>query len=150
VLTGLYNRRQLEDLDPTGRQFGVLMIDIDHFKRVNDQFGHESGDEVLRRVATAITKSIRPQDLAVRHSGEEFLVVLDEGDDAIDRRIAERIRGAIAAIDAEHLAPDDRITASIGVALHRGRASLAPAVAAADAALYEAKNAGRDQVKLAS
>ena len=150
VLTGLYNRRQLEDLDPSARQFGVLMIDIDHFKWVNDEFGHEAGDEVLKRVATAITDNLRPQDLAVRHGGEEFLVLLDEAGDALARRVAERIRGAISRIDAEHLAPNGRITASIGVALHRGRASLAPAVAAADSALYEAKNAGRDQIKLAS
>jgi diguanylate cyclase (GGDEF) domain len=149
ALTGLYNRRELEDLDPNGHQYGVLMIDIDHFKRVNDQFGHEAGDEVLKRVATSITDSIRGQDIAVRHGGEEFLILLDDADEALAQQVAERIRLAVSAIDAEDLAPQGRVTISIGVALHRGPPSLEPAIAAADSALYDAKNSGRDQVKLA-
>jgi diguanylate cyclase (GGDEF)-like protein len=126
------------------------MIDIDHFKWVNDQFGHEAGDEVLKRVASSITHSIRAQDIAVRHGGEEFLVLLDDADEALARQVAERIRLSISAIDAEHLAPQGRITASIGVALHGGEPLLAPAVAAADSALYDAKSAGRDRVRLAT
>lgn len=149
VLTGLYNRRELEDVDPNRRQLGVLMIDIDHFKRVNDQFGHEAGDEVLKRVATSITDSIRGQDIAVRQGGEEFLVLLADADDALAQQVAERIRLSISAIDAEGLAPQGRVTISIGVALHRGTPSLEPAIAAVHAALYDAKNSGRNQVKLA-
>jgi len=146
-LTGLYNRRKLEELEPTARRFGVLMIDIDHFKRVNDEFGHDAGDEVLRRVAAAITHSIRVNDIAIRHGGEEFLVLLDEADETLALDVAERILTAVRAIDAEHLAPGGRVTASIGVAIREGEQSVAAQITVADSALYDAKNAGRDQVK---
>jgi diguanylate cyclase (GGDEF)-like protein len=149
ALTGLYNRRELETLDPNGRRYGILMIDIDQFKGVNDQFGHDVGDEVLKRVATSITDNIRAQDIAIRQGGDEFLVLLNDADDALARQLAERIRLAIGAIDAEGLAPQGQITVSIGVAQHDAGPSLAPAIATADSVLYDAKKAGRDQVKLA-
>jgi diguanylate cyclase (GGDEF)-like protein len=125
------------------------MIDIDQFKGVNDQFGHDVGDEVLKRVATSITDNIRAQDIAIRQGGDEFLVLLNDADDALARQLAERIRLAIGAIDAEGLAPQGQITVSIGVAQHDAGPSLAPAIATADSVLYDAKKAGRDQVKLA-
>jgi two-component system cell cycle response regulator len=149
-LTGLYNRRKLEGIDATGRQLAALMLDIDHFKRVNDEFGHDAGDEVLRRVAAAIANGIRSQDIAIRHGGEEFLVLLDDADEMLAEQIAERIRLDIRTIDAQHLAPQGHVTASIGVALHDGGPSLDPAIAACDAAMYDAKLSGRDQVRVAA
>ena len=123
------------------------MIDIDHFKRVNDEFGHDAGDEVLRRVATAITDSIRVDDIAIRHGGEEFLVLLDDADETLALDVAQRILTAVPAIDAEHLAPGGGVTASIGVAMCEAEQSVAAQISVADAALYDAKDSGRDQVK---
>jgi diguanylate cyclase (GGDEF)-like protein len=129
----------------TGR-CGVLMIDIDHFKHVNDEFGHDAGDEVLQHVAGSITRSIRTNDIAIRHGGEEFLVLLDEAEGPLAQHVAERILTTVRAIDAAHLAPGVQVTVSIGVAVHDGTRSLAATIAAADAALYDAKNSGRDRI----
>lgn len=148
-LTGLYNRRGLELIDPTDARLAVLMIDIDHFKRVNDEFGHDSGDRVLELVATAIASGLRADDIAVRHGGEEFLVVVHEADEPLAVKVAERIRRSIEDIDAADLAPNGRVTISIGVALHDRTPSLAAAITAADAALYAAKRGGRNQVSVA-
>jgi two-component system cell cycle response regulator len=145
-LTGLYNRRKLDDLGPMTGRCGVLMIDIDHFKHVNDEFGHDAGDEVLQHVAGSITRSIRTNDIAIRHGGEEFLVLLDEAEGPLAQHVAERILTTVRAIDAAHLAPGVQVTVSIGVAVHDGTRSLAATIAAADAALYDAKNSGRDRI----
>lgn len=154
-LTGLYNRMYLADVaarmcsrDERGESpaMAALMIDIDHFKLVNDRFGHQTGDAVLHRVATTIAATLRGGDLAVRYGGEEFLVVLaDIGrDEAL--AIAERIRRSVA----DQILPEPVVTVSVGVAMRQQRESFDALVARADQALYEAKSTGRDKVDVAA
>jgi diguanylate cyclase (GGDEF)-like protein len=158
-LTGLPNRRAFrEAFDREWRQavrsgstLSLLYIDADWFKSFNDRYGHGRGDEVLQAVAGTLDANIRrPRDVAARHGGEEFAVVLPETDLAGARIIAENIRKAILALDAVHEAsPYQRVTVSIGVA------SAAPSresdrsmlQEASDRALYDAKNAGRNCVR---
>jgi diguanylate cyclase (GGDEF)-like protein len=153
-LTGLVNRRGLERLvgplwrqrAHDGRSLLVIVVDVDHFKRINDTQGHAAGDEVLRRLGGLLSESIRDDDLAVRLGGEEFLVLADSRQDGA-QRIAERLRRIVE----ESLGP---VTVSIGV--HEARPLLTDplpesvwsAVALADSALYEAKGRGRNRVAL--
>jgi diguanylate cyclase (GGDEF)-like protein/PAS domain S-box-containing protein len=158
-LTGLYNRRYLEDAlnrelhraERSGKGVSVVMIDIDHFKRFNDKFGHDAGDFVLSAVARAITKSIRPSDIACRYGGEELAVVLAEADLECARARAEHIRIAIRETNLVHLGQTlPAPTASFGIAVYPGN-GIKPAdlLKAADQALYCAKEAGRDRVCVA-
>jgi two-component system chemotaxis family response regulator WspR len=158
-LTGLSNRRHADDFlaiewKRAMREqlsLAVLMIDVDDFKRFNDSYGHLAGDEVLRCVSQAIQFCIsRPADLAARFGGEEFIAVLPATAPAGAAVIAERIRSRVEALNLPHRASScaDRITVSIGAAstLPRRGAEPAQLVAAADAALYQAKGAGRNRV----
>jgi diguanylate cyclase (GGDEF)-like protein len=152
-LTGLANRRRFErqlerEASRTSRYsrpFCLLILDIDNFKSVNDSHGHDTGDEVIRRLALTLQAGTRGIDLAARIGGEEFAVILPETDFVGGLDVAERLRTAIRQIDI----PDvGRVTASFGVAEFplcgtTGRAL----VTAADAALYEAKHGGRDRVE---
>jgi diguanylate cyclase (GGDEF)-like protein len=153
-LTGLYNRRRLMETltDETRRSqrlkhtFAVLMVDVDHFKKYNDSFGHQAGDTVLTKVAALLREATREVDFVARYGGEEFLILLPETGmgEALD--IAERIRTRIAAevFHGRHM------TVSIGVSefpLHGENAD--QVVGAADEALYEAKREGRDKVRRA-
>lgn len=149
-LTGLANRRagserlvtESEDARRRGRALSVVMLDIDHFKKINDTHGHAIGDEVLVATAEVISAAIRRRDLLVRWGGEEFLVVLPEttGDEAME--IAERARLALAAA-RPHGQP---VTATFGVAEHLEHEEVKDLLARVDAALYNGKNGGRDQV----
>ena len=152
-LTGLYNRipladaaRQLAALDDrdTHGQLAAFMIDVDHFKAVNDTYGHQTGDKVLRHVADAINQSVRAGDMAFRYGGEEFLVLLSSVDENAVTEIAERIRATIA----QPAAGRPTVTASIGVAFRRDL-DQAALVDRADKALYEAKRDGRDRIRIA-
>jgi len=157
ALTGLPNRRYLEELlasvGPRRRaidQLGALMIDLDHFKQLNDRHGHATGDRVLRAVAERISNAVRAEDTPARYGGEEFAVVLRRAtsDQAVE--IAERIRAAIEDIPPSELGIADRITVSVGVAVAAVRAGEVPILlAAADEALYAAKRQGRNRVVLA-
>lgn len=150
ALSGLPNRRALEDLrerfgrgefDAVGR-FAVVAIDIDHFKRINDSHGHATGDEVIRRLGHAIRGCVRGQDVAGRHGGEEFVAFLPGADLDGAQRMAERLRGAIARIDAPCV-----FTVSIGVAAGSiGEDDLDAVMERADRALYRAKREGRDRI----
>lgn len=142
-LTGVGNRRALENWAPRG-QYSALMIDLDHFKTINDNSGHNSGDSVLRLVAEVIGSQIRSHDLLVRYGGDEFLLLLEGADLEIARSVANRVRRSVSALDGAGLSPTGRVTVSIGVA--SGDAELDPVIAAADVALYEAKAGGRDAV----
>jgi len=155
-LTGLYNRRQIQQsLDETfatvrrhGLPLSVLMIDIDHFKAINDEHGHDAGDEALRLGATTVRSALRAGDMVGRWGGEEFLAVLPSTDRHGATVVAERLREAVAAsafvIDGVLLP----ITVSIGAA-ERGEDESDALVAEADAAMYAAKAAGRDAVRAA-
>jgi diguanylate cyclase (GGDEF)-like protein len=159
-LTGLYNRRYLEDAlnrelhraERSDKPVSVVMIDIDHFKHFNDTFGHDAGDLVLSAIAGAITKSIRPCDIACRYGGEELAIVLPEASLECARGRVEQLRLAIRDTHLIHLgqrlpAP----TASFGVAVYPAN-GMKPAdlLKAADQALYRAKQEGRDRVCVAT
>ncbi len=146
-LTGLGNRRALEAMTPYG-DYALISLDLDHFKEVNDTFGHAAGDEVLRRISEVLGSCIRDGDSAYRLGGEEFLVCLPGA--ATDRAvaIAERIRTTIASLDLSGLSPGGHITVSVGVSDVVGgrRGDFANVMSAADEALYESKETGRDRV----
>jgi diguanylate cyclase (GGDEF)-like protein len=140
----------------TGTPLAMALLDLDHFKLVNDTYGHLAGDLVLRRTATAMTEVLRDYDLAGRFGGEEFAMLLPQTRAVDAVKIAERVRAHIAgqAIYAGGAAGAERVpvTVSIGVAaLDSGsRRELTELLAAADAALYRAKASGRDQVQMLS
>ena len=158
-LTGLANRREtLASLDRQmaaarrhGRPLSVAILDIDHFKRVNDTYGHPVGDEVIRRVGNLATEVMREQDLVGRLGGEEFIIVLPETDATAALIGCDRLRQAIAETKLE-LASGK----SVGITLSAGVAQMVPdddrtgLIARADAALYDAKTSGRDRVLLAA
>ena len=152
-LTGLPNFRafrehidaELERADRYPQSIGVLVLDLDRFKKYNDTYGHLSGNEALRRVAQSIRETIRTVDFPARYGGEEFAVVVPQVDAAALAAIAERIRANIEALPAP---PDGAaITVSIGAAMYpRDGLGAEPLFQAADARLYEAKRAGRNRV----
>jgi diguanylate cyclase (GGDEF)-like protein len=130
------------------QKFGVLMLDLDHFKTINDVRGHPIGDEVLRRVARVLLRSIRAVDSAYRYGGEEFAVLLPETDFASAHLVAERVREGIAGIQIRlHEGGRVTVTASVGLAVCPANGiSAQELVAAADRALYVAKRGGRNRV----
>lgn len=145
-LTGLMNRRQFDlDVNVAAHRgktcTAALMIDVDHFKSINDTYGHACGDDVLRRVSAAIDRSIRRGDVAYRYGGEEFSVLLPGTDNTAAEIVAERVRHAIETI---LLDSGTHVTASVGVASGASR-RLASVVMAADGAMYCAKSAGRNR-----
>jgi two-component system cell cycle response regulator len=156
ALTGLYNRRYMESHVGTlveqaasrGKPLTVLVLDIDYFKSINDSWGHDAGDDVLREFALRIRKSIRGIDLACRYGGEEFVVVMPETDLAVATMVAERLRRRIAGdpFPIQQGARSIEVTISIGIAaLGRGE-DAAAVLKRADQALYRAKRDGRNRV----
>ncbi|MDP9482425.1 MAG: GGDEF domain-containing protein [Chloroflexota bacterium] len=153
VLTGLPNRRYFDEFCSLLAErrraddaIGILMVDIDHFKRVNDRFGHEVGDEVLRAVAGAIAGAVRDDDVPARYGGEEFVVLLRNPSGRVALEIAERVRVAIAGLDLRALGPGS-ISASVGAAVQVDPDQpIAELLADADRALFRAKRSGRDRV----
>lgn len=160
-LTGLYNRRAIQEhaemefsrAAREGKPIGVVLLDVDHFKAINDKHGHHIGDQALRLVASVLSQNIRPYDHVGRWGGEEFLVVLPNTDLAESHTVAERIRMSIA--DALLSLPDGQtlmLNASLGVSSavidHGGSVMLDKLVHQADEALYRAKGSGRNRVCL--
>ncbi|MBM2614803.1 diguanylate cyclase [Actinoplanes sp. LDG1-06] len=158
ALTGLANRRRFEQalaahhdrLRHSGLGYAVLMVDVDFFKKYNDRFGHQAGDECLRKVGAALAGTIRAgTDLACRYGGEEFVVVLGDADPAVAGTLAERVRAGIRGLRIPHPdGPGGYVTVSVGVAVATG-ADDDDVLGRADAALYAAKAAGRDIVRMA-
>jgi diguanylate cyclase (GGDEF)-like protein len=154
-LTGLANRRTLDEAlqreiarsERLGERLCVIIGDLDHFKSINDQYGHGTGDQALARAAAVFGSRLRPYDLAARYGGEEFVVLLPGSpmDDAIG--VAERIRNEVAEIQLTGC--PRRITISLGVASWTPGEGPAEFVARADAALYHAKSGGRNRVQAA-
>lgn len=148
--------RALARATKSGDNLGILMIDLDYFKWINDSYGHPAGDDVLRNLAQLLDEVTRPTDVVGRFGGEEFLVLLPETDQAQATGAAERIRAAVAQLRigstdkrGERITVSER-TASIGVAVYPDHGdSLEKLMQAADAAVYEAKEGGRNQVRLA-
>jgi len=158
-LTALPNQRQLrerlEDVQARhargGSPFSLLFLDIDHFKRVNDTYGHPAGDEILRRVAKVLADRVRKVDLAARYGGEEFAVLLEGTDKEGALIMAERIRSAVAAMDLGDLAVSTAVTVSIGIAsVPVDCTDTDSLIAIADEALYRAKSEGRNRCVLAA
>ncbi|HET7768623.1 MAG TPA: GGDEF domain-containing protein [Chloroflexota bacterium] len=165
ALTGLYNRRYFQDRleqefqrgERHHRPVSLIMVDIDHFKRVNDTYGHPVGDEVLKAVAQLLLDQTRTIDIAGRYGGEEFALLLPETALADAQHVAERLRERVAAtalhrIKKEGLAEQAlRCTVSLGLASYAGVGYASPAafLSAADTALYAAKHAGRNRVETA-
>jgi diguanylate cyclase (GGDEF)-like protein len=155
ALTGLSAYRVLYDrlgyeIERSKRSlegFAVLFIDLDHFKQVNDQYGHEAGNQVLRAVAQEIRHAIRASDLAARYGGDEFVVILTRTDFAGASRVAEAIRAGIEGVGRRLGYPVGLVTASIGVAEYDvRRPHEGDLLVVADRALYQAKSAGRNAV----
>jgi diguanylate cyclase (GGDEF)-like protein len=154
VLTGVWNRgallellqRELQRAMRSRTTTGILMLDLDHFKNINDSYGHLTGDVVLKEVANRINHAVRAYDLVGRYGGEEFLAVLPECDKAQLQISSERIRAAIGSAPILSVSSEIRVTTSIGgtVAL-AGMTSEKELLTTADTALYQAKNAGRDR-----
>ena len=133
----------------TGTPLALLLVDVDHFKRVNDNHGHLIGDEVLRALATELRQQVRESDVVGRFGGEEFTVLLPRTDDADAYAIAERLRASAGRMSVSAADARIRVTVSIGVAvLGQHGHDLFELLAAADVALYKAKDAGRDQVRV--
>jgi diguanylate cyclase (GGDEF)-like protein/PAS domain S-box-containing protein len=153
-LTGLHNRRGLEGRSeaihfrPGGAPVTQvwIMVDIDHFKRVNDTYGHEAGDEVLKAVAEALRSTARGADIVARFGGEEFVLVLPDTSADLAIRIAERLRLAIEALSTNVEGQAIRVTASFGVAQRAAQESQLEVLERADAALYASKKEGRNRV----
>ncbi|MEY2838002.1 MAG: hypothetical protein RJB60_301 [Pseudomonadota bacterium] len=157
-LTGLYNRRHMQELldasllrlERYGERFCVALIDLDHFKRINDQHGHRCGDEVLAEFAVVAAGVLRESDVVARWGGEEFIMLFPSAnpEQALIplRRLKESLHGRVLSGQQ----PDLRLTFSAGVAVHAASASLAHTLERADAALYQAKAEGRDRVVVAA
>jgi diguanylate cyclase (GGDEF)-like protein len=154
-LTGLWNRSSVLDMlhremDRANRNegfTGVLMLDLDHFKRVNDKYGHQAGDAVLKSAADRIAEMVRPYDIVGRYGGEEFLVVLPNCDIEQSRQTAERICAAVGDVPILLGNREIRVTVSIGVtACAANTFQENQLLAIADIALYKAKDAGRNCV----
>jgi diguanylate cyclase (GGDEF)-like protein len=153
-LTGLLNRgafqtilrRDLQRSHRSGASLGVMLIDLDYFKQINDSFGHAVGDDVLRRISAALVNGIRPSDVLARYGGEEFVVLLRRSGFEDAEAAAERIRSAIQSL--EDLPEAISLTASIGVAVNLPGESPDELLRRADEALYRSKKEGRNQVTL--
>jgi diguanylate cyclase len=159
TLTRLLNRRFLSTVlareialhrRESDAKFSVLLLDIDHFKRINDEHGHDAGDAVLQQSATLVLANVRPSDFVFRYGGEEILVVLVESDVTIAMQAAENLRQRFET--TRFSLPDGstvHATISIGVAQHQGRPGYQFLLSSADEALYRAKNGGRNRVEVA-
>ncbi len=159
-LTGLANRKsfdtemekELNDSRANHRIFTLLMVDIDHFKSFNDNFGHQVGDQVLRLVARTLKDGLKGRDFAARYGGEEFAIILPETDLASGVTVGNSLRKAVATKDVINRNTGEvlgRITMSVGVAEFAGDKTMEDLIERADSALYTAKHNGRNQVAAA-
>ncbi|MDZ4278507.1 MAG: GGDEF domain-containing protein [Dehalococcoidia bacterium] len=159
-LTGLHNRRyavealerEVSQARRSGRSLGLIILDVDGLKAINDQFGHAAGDDALRRVARAMRNAARAGDLPVRFGGDEFLLVLPDCDGAALRVVLDRIEREIEKLGARN--PGDatpvHLTVSAGGTVVKGDDTIDAVIQRADLALYEAKRAGRSQTRVAA
>jgi len=155
-LTGIYNRRFLylaanKELDRSRRykkDLSMILIDIDHFKEVNDHFGHLAGDKVLQKITQVTQTELRSSDVFARYGGEEFLILLADTDGEAAVMVAERIRCSMESLRVKYIDDEISVTISLGVTkLSPERETLQEIIATADQALYEAKQKGRNRVE---
>lgn len=153
-LTGMQNRRYFDDalkeylheFRRIDRPVGLMILDLDHFKQVNDTYGHDAGDEVLRSVAKCLKSMTRYHDVVARLGGEEFAIVAPNMDIELLQRVADRMRKAIAALSIETAGSQLNITSSVGLALWDKQETAEEFYRRADKQLYEAKRQGRNRV----
>jgi len=147
-LTGLFNRRYFDEIISAYVRvsFGLLVLDIDHFKRINDTYGHSAGDEVLREIAVCSQRLIRDNDVVARIGGEEFAILLAYVNEKQLSIVADRFRQHIASIEVSTDNGTVRPTTSIGAVLSSGHQSVEDMMKDADECLYKAKNTGRNRV----
>lgn len=155
-LTGLFNVRhfrssldhELERTRRTGMVTALMMIDLDHFKRINDEHGHENGNRVLQAVAELLNQQTRRLDICCRYGGEEFAIILPSTELMLAKQVAERFRIALENLDIELSDGQVSVTASIGLAMadKREDTSTEKLIEVADACLYESKGKGRNCV----
>jgi diguanylate cyclase (GGDEF)-like protein len=153
-LTGLFNRRyadehvrgRIEEYHRYGRAFAIALVDLDHFKRVNDELSHGVGDEVLKRVATIFAERCRDSDMVARWGGEEFLICFGGADAARAVRICDELRREVSSTDWSEIAPGVRMSLSAGVAEMEPGLGFGQLLHVADGKLYQAKDAGRNVV----
>lgn len=151
-LTGLANRRfMMERLkeesarsNKTSSSMGILMCDIDHFKKINDNFGHDFGDQVIKEIAKSINKELREYDIISRWGGEEFLVVLPETTEENAFSVAENIRKAVETLRIPSDRINHRVTITLGLAIYNSEKSISDNINNADEALYLGKDSGRN------
>lgn len=151
-LTGSLNRRRMlhflgEELarhERAGVPVSVALLDLDHFKAVNDTLGHLCGDEVLRRFAAVVQRHARTTDRFGRYGGEEFLILLNDTSTEAALQAVERVRAAVAKIDWSDISPELRVSFSAGIATYNGSESVEVLLGRADLGLYEAKRCGRN------
>ena len=151
-LTGALNRRGLDAklrLHSDSGDFCVVLLDVDHFKQINDQFGHNTGDQILRQIVEIVRSGLRQSEHVGRVGGEEFAVLLNTSDRESGGRVADRIRKSVERFDWSSIATDVKVTVSCGVEIHRRYADLIQTYERADRALYTAKRLGRNRVCLA-
>ena len=155
-LTGFYNRRHLMELIEseknrsirTGAVFSLAMLDIDHFKKINDTFGHQVGDRVLITFSAIIRSILRKTDFCGRYGGEEFLVVLTDTDLKAAKVFAERIRSTVEESSFAEIGEKSKVTVSIGLAESRKSENIEKTISRADEAMYAAKRKGRNRVEV--
>jgi diguanylate cyclase (GGDEF)-like protein len=154
-LTGLYNRRHVMELldyeknrsSRGGGLFCLAMLDIDHFKNVNDNYGHQAGDAVLRKVAMVMKNTLRNAEFCGRYGGEEFLIVLTQTDIRGALICAERVRTNIENTRFPDIGADFKVTVSIGLSEYQTQDKVEKIILRADEALYRAKKCGRNRVE---
>ncbi|RME32837.1 MAG: GGDEF domain-containing protein [Gammaproteobacteria bacterium] len=158
-LTRLFNRRHLATVLHfeshhalrSGQQYAVLMLDIDHFKQINDQHGHGAGDQVLKHLSATMTETVRSGDFVFRYGGEEFLILLPAVTEEAAKKVAEKIRRRIEESSLELPGGESlTVTVSIGIALSAGERNYERTIARADQALYRAKEQGRNRFVMAA
>ncbi|MPS28432.1 GGDEF domain-containing protein [Pigmentiphaga sp.] len=149
-LTGMNNRSGLDEFLaaclPRCARYGLIMVDVDHFKQINDRYGHPVGDMVLKRLATVMEQGIRTDDAVGRFGGEEFMVILPDASDDEAKQVAERLRAAAAAQDFSDVAPELRCTVSLGVGSFEQAIPFERAYSTVDERLARAKRLGRNRV----
>ncbi|MBN7774319.1 diguanylate cyclase [Clostridium aminobutyricum] len=157
-LTNLYNRRYIMErineevirYRQTGRVFSLVICDIDYFKQINDQYGHDFGDYCLKEISKVILINVREADIVSRWGGEEFLIFLSETDKRSAYKLAERIRFAISKMSIRYNDIDISMTVTIGLSEYNGNSKVEESIKRADIALYRGKSDGRNRVVVAS
>jgi len=155
-LTRVYNREfmeeylneELERAERYNAKFSMIIVDIDHFKRINDNYGHQKGDEILKKVAAIFNKAVRKSDIIFRYGGEEFLIALPETGLNGAYAVANKLRKMVESEIFDGI--DSNVTVSVGLCERKNSMALEEMIYSVDMALYDAKRNGRNQVRIAA